>query len=252
MATLTVNDLITASLKRINVIGGTDSIEPDLAADALQRLNSLIETWELEQLFVPYTLRTTWTLTSTKGILGNPYTVGTGGDINILRPPQPNGLDVRYQDTTVSPTIEYRLTPLTDDAWNLIPQKGLTSPLPTSWYYQPTYAGNLGSLYLWMVPTNSGLQGVMYSPSTIAQFVATTDTIVLPPGYYRALRDNLAVELFVETDYQAQIDPVLMQAAAESKAAIKRVNYRPMDMGVDPALTSRHGFRYSIFSDGPA
>ncbi len=247
---MTVNDLVTAALRRINAIDAVSAPSSEDSADVFQRLNSLIESWQVDGLTIPYTIRTTWTITSTKGILGNPYTVGTGGDINVLRPSLPNGLEVRYQDTSVSPTIEYRMNSLTDDAWQLIPQKGLTSPLPTNYYYQPTYASGFGSLYLWMVPTSSTLQGVMYSPAQVPIFAALTDTIVLPPGYFRALRDNLALEIQPEWDYDTPPDQMLIKSAAESLASIKRANVRPMDMNMDPALTGHYGRRYSIYSDG--
>ncbi len=249
-STRTVADLIVASLKRINAVGAAGEISPEDMEDAFQRLVSLMESYQLDGLSIPYTVRTVWDLTSSKGILGNPYTVGTGGDVNVLRPSLPDSLDVRFQDPTVTPTIEYRMNMLTDDAWALVPQKNLTSPLPTSWYYQPTYASGFGSLYFWFVPTNSNLQGVMYSPAQIAAFVAKTDSVILPPGYYRMLRDNLALELSPEWDYNAQADPALIKSALESMALVRRANYRPADMAVDPALT-RFGRRYSIYSDGP-
>lgn len=245
---MTVADLIAAALKRINVVQAGDTPSPEDQADAFLRLNSLMGQWRLERLTIPYILRTTWTISSTKGTLANPYTVGTGGDINIARPPQPNEIVVKFQDTSVSPTIEYTLIPLTDQAWQAIPQKNLTSALPTHSYYNATYAGSLGSLYLWMVPTQASLQGVIYAPAAIANFAAVTDSIVLPDGYEIFLRDNLAVALAPEWRENVPIDAALLQSAAETKALVKQANFRIADLNLDAAIVGQ-GVHYDINAD---
>ena len=227
-ATITVADLITAAMRRINAL--QENEQPTAAAleDGFQRLNDLMESWQTERLTIPYILRTTWTISSTKGTLASPYTVGSGGDIDVARPTFID--DIRYQDTSLSPTYEYPLVSLTDKEWQAIPQKNLTSPLPVYAYYNPTYANYLGSLYLWMVPTSATLQGVLYAPAQVAGFGSTATTIILPPGYQRFMRDNLAVELQPEFLQNVPIDPSLRASAIESKANIKRRNTRSNDM----------------------
>lgn len=246
---MTWGDLITTALKRINVIGAGETPTNDDLSDGFARLKTMLGQWRIQNLTVPYRSRTTWTITSIKGKLGAPYTVGPGGDINVARPPVPSEITVRFQDTSVTPTLEYPLTPLTSDAWERIPQKDLTSPLPTSYYYQPTYSGGLGSLYLWFVPTQSSLQGVFYAPAPLADPVTYTDVIVLPDGYEGALVDNLAVYLFPEYRELVPIDPQLQQAAARSFDLLKRVNVAMLDLTVDPALQPFTAVRYSIYSD---
>lgn len=245
---MTVADLITRALMRLSVYQAGEVPVPEDINDGFDRLNSMLGMLRLERLTIPYILRTTWTITSTKGTTATPYTVGTGGDINVARPPLPNAISVFYQDTSVSPTLERKLTPLTDDAYELIPQKDLTSPLPSSYYYSPTYSGSLGALRLWMVPTQSNLQGVLYAPAAIANFAATTDTIVLPDGYDLMLQENLAVLLWPEYG-EGPVDPDLRQSALESKRAVKMANYRLADLSVDIALTAPHGVHYSIYTD---
>lgn len=225
---ITVRDLITAALRRINVLQAGAVPTPEDLADAFLRLQDLMDAWQTERLTIPFVQRTTWTITSTKGTLALPYTVGTGGDVNVLRPTIINW--IRYQDTSVSPTAEYSLQMLTDDEWAAIQQKNLTSPLPVAAYYNPTYASNLGSLYLWQVPTSTTLQGVLYAPAGIAKFGSVDDVIILPPGYSRFIRENLAVELSGEWRDSLPPDPILIHAALESKANIKRINMRPLEI----------------------
>lgn len=246
---MTWADLCTTALKRINIVQAGETPSSDDLTDAFARLKLMLGSWRNENLTVPYRLRTTATITSTKGVIGNPYTVGVGGDVNVVRPPMPNEITVRYQNTAFTPTLELSLQPLTDDAWEAIPQKNLTSPLPTSYYYQPTYSGGLGSLYLWLVPTQSLLQLVVYTPAVVSDPVAMADAIVLPDGYEKAITDNLAVYLFPEWRENVPMDPGLAKEALESKRAIKVTNTRLMDLSVDPALTAHPGGRYSIYSD---
>lgn len=242
---MTWNDVVTASLKRINVIQANETPSPTDAADAFLRLQDWVESiLQNDALTIPFLNRTTWTISATKGTLASPYTVGTGGDVSFLRPTILD--DIRYQDTSTSPTTERSLVVLTDDAWEKIPQKNLTATLPQYAYYNPTYASSLGSLYLWPVPSQSNLQGVLYSPAGIAKPAALTDTILLPPGYLRFIRDNLAVELASEWRDSLPADPGLIKSAAESKAAIKRINMRPLDMTIDNALTSPKRGCYDI------
>lgn len=252
MASITVSSMITNVLRRINVIQEGESASADLMADAFTRLNDWVSSVaELEKLTIYTVTRSTWTITSTKGFVGSPYTVGVSGDINIFRPPSMNFIDkVRYQDTSVSPTIEYRLQPLTRDAYQAIPQKTLTSPLPTMWFYEPTYTSSaFGSMYLWMVPTQASLQGVIYAPTPISEFTAISDTIALPPGYNRFIRDGLAVELWPELREGAPIDTGLQKSADDAKFNIKRANVSMMDLSFDPAILRHGGGIYDINSD---
>ena len=218
---MTVADLLTAALKRINVIQAGEVPTADDQADAFLRLNDLMDAWQTERLTIPFSLATTFTIVSGT----RDYTVGTGGTVNVLRP---TGLTaVHFLDNTFTPAVERNLPVLSDAAWYAIPFKTLTNTLPTYAYYNPTYAAGLGTLSLWMVPTSSSLQGVVYAPSAVPTFTSVTDTILLPPGYRRFIRDNLAVELAPE--WGAQVSPALVQSAVESKAAIKVINVRQMD-----------------------
>lgn len=245
-----VRDLITQSMRRINYLGQGELPTADDLSDAFVSLKALMGQWRLERLTIPYVKRTVWNLTPGKGGPSLPYTVGLGGDVACARPPLPNAISIRYQDYGVSPTLERPLIPLTQDAWQNIPQKDLTGPLPGHYYYLPTYASGLGLLYLWLVPTSPTLQGVIYAPAAVADFVTVDDVLALPDGYDHFIQENLAVHLAPELRENIPLDPEIKRSADEAKANIKRVNFQMVDLAVDPALTVRHGLRYSIFSDG--
>ena len=236
---MTTRDLSAASLKRIGVLDAAETPTPADQADALLRLNDLIDGWATERLTIYTQTRTTWTLVANQAS----YTVGIGGDVNIARPVFIENL--RFQDTTQTPALEMYLAPLTDDAYAAIPQKGLTATYPTSYYYNPTYP--FGTVTFWMIPNVSYLQGVIYAATAVTE-LGLNDTIALPPGYRRFLRDSLAVEIAPEFDVEPS--QTLVMAAMEAKANIKRANIRLMDLHVDPILRPRKG-AYNIYSDTP-
>jgi len=236
---MTTRDLIAAALKRIGVLDAAETPAPADQADVLQRLNDLIDGWATERLTIYTTTRTTWPLVANQAS----YTIGIGGDVNVARPVFIENL--RFQDSSVTPSLEMFLAPLTDDAYAAIPQKGLTAVYPNSYYYNPTYP--FGTVTFWMIPNVSYLQGVMYAATAVSE-LGLNDTIALPPGYRRFLRDNLAVEVAPEFDVEPS--QTLVMAAMESKANIKRANIRLQDLHVDPILRPRMG-AYNIYSDTP-
>lgn len=246
---MTWSDLLTISLKRINVVQAGETPTADDLGDAFAIMNLWIDSLALEGLTIPFLLRSTWTITSTKGTLANPYTVGTGGDVAVVRPPLPNDLVIKYQDTSVSPTFEYKLTRMDDAVWQSLPQKNLTATLPTAAYYNPTYASGFGSLYLWPIPSQANLQGVLYAPSPVAEAGALTDSIVLPAGYKYFMEENLAVKLAATFRDGLPLDPELKQNAKDSKANVKRANSRTPVMAGDPMYCGGGGGLYDINSD---
>ncbi len=241
----TAGELIQSALQRLSYVQAGESPSSEDSALGLLRLNDLLDAYGTESLTIYSILRTLWTISSSEGTIANPYTVGSGGDIAIVRPVFLD--DIRFQDTSISPTLEYPLTVLTEAAWIAIPQKGLTGTYPTMAYYNPTFTTARGSLYLLPIPSSTTLQGVLYSKVAVPQFTATSDSVSLPPGYARFFRDNLAIEM--APDLRASVTAELALSARESKAQIKRANMRISDMQLDTAVLPRTGPLYDINSD---
>lgn len=227
---MTTADLLTAALKRIGKLAAGQTMPPEDQADALLRLNALVDGLNTERLAAYVIARTIWTIVSGT----QTYTVGTGATVNVARPPSSTDLTINIQDTSISPTLEIPLTLLTDDAYEAIPQKAQTGTYPTDAYYRPTFGSTgFGTIFLWPSPTSATLQGVLYAPTAVAEF-ALTDTLSLPPGYRRFLETNLALELAPE--YDVVPSPELVRQAVESKADMKRANSRVQDLPVDNAV----------------
>ena len=243
---MTVSQLITAALQDLRVLQVGETASANDAAFGLDRLNDWIDGLATEGLTVYSRARTVWTISSATS-----YTIGTGATINCARPTGPLAIDnIGFQDTSVSPTMEYNLGPvLTEDAYDGIAQKDLTSVFPQTAYYNPTYNSGFGLIRLWPIPTSSTLQGVSYTLVPVSEFAAITDTVALPPGYRRFLRTNLAKEL--ASAFDSPLTPDIQQAAMESEADVKRANERLMDLssGVAGLIFGGGGPHYNIYSD---
>jgi hypothetical protein len=230
----TVLDIVTGALRELGVLAAGEVPSASDAQDCLTSLNNLIDQFATERLTIFGVTRTTWPIVSGTQV----YTVGTGGTVNIVRPDYVE--HVNYQDTSATPTLEYQMNPLNDDAWSRLPQRTLTNIRPTSWYYD--YAYPLANLSLWPVPTSATLQGVIYAATAVPEFTALTQSVALPPGYRRMLVKNLAVEMAPTYDRADSQDSqmtggprLLAQQAKEAKDSVKRANKRLLDMSIDGA-----------------
>lgn len=225
---MTVNDLITATMKLIGAIAKTEQPTQDEFADCLSRLNDMIDSWAADRLTIYGVVRTAYNLTSGQQV----YTIGESGspDFNAVRPIWIQ--DAGIIDTSVNPTYELPMGILTDDEWSEVTIKGVTSAL--SWYLYYDYAYPNGNISVWPVPNVGTLQMALYVPTPVTQFATGTTTIALPPGYAEAIRYNLAVRLCPE--FGRPLDPTVVGMAAQTKANIERANQRLYTLGVDATL----------------
>ena len=232
-------DLAKAALQDLGVIASDETPAASDAELCRTTCNRLIDIWAAERLTIYEITRSTWTISANDGT----YTVGSGGDVAIAWPQYIHA--VRYQDTSQSPTLELSLTPLSDDAWAGISEKTETSTLPSSWYFDRNYP--LGNLQLWPVPTSSTLQGVIYAPTAVTSFAATSTAVSLPPGYEELIVKSMAARLAPAFN-RASMKRELQDDADEAKRRVKVPNFRIRDLTLDAAAVVGHPGYYDIFT----
>lgn len=241
----TVTDICSRALQEINRLALNQAAPAGDLNFCFDRLNMLIDGWANEELLIFTVTRTTWPITSGTA----DYAVGTGQIINIPRPVSPQMIDrVNFYDSSITPINELPLNLVNDQYWEGLGMKSLTSPYPVHARYNPTYP--TGLLSLWMVPTNTTLRGVIYTPTRISSFAAVTDTVSLPPGYERFMVKNLAVD--IAPAFGAVVTPDMMLAARESKSMLMTSNHRIIYQNLDSATLqfgSRMRSGYNIYSD---
>lgn len=237
--------LITGAFDLIGEYGPGESISAADASDAFRRLNNMMGQWMTQPQTIPVTTRSEFALTANKGGPGNEYTIGVGGDFNVIRPAT-GFLNVGLQLGGTTPPVEMPRAILTDDSWAALQVKTLSSPLFTSLYYNPTFTAGLGSINLWPVPDNALHKLVLYYGQQISEFASLTTGYTFPPGYDEAIEYNLAIRLAPPYGKQVPGDVAVM--AIRSLAQIKRVNLKLSDLPVDPAITHDHRGGYNIVS----
>ena len=78
------------------------------------------------------------------------------------------------------------------------------------------------------------------------EFATLSTVYAFPPGYERAIRANLALELAPMWDREPAA--ALVQRAMQSLVAIKRANRRTRTLSVDPMLVGRSA-PYNVWTD---
>lgn len=224
---MTGRDLVASALRLIGAVATGETPSANEATDGLAALNLMLDSWSNESLLIPNTVREVFPLTPGK----QAYTIGTGGDFVTSRPIAIE--QVLIQLSTVSPVLELPMKLLTEEEFAGIILKPLTSTFPLYGYAEGTYP--LETLNVWPVP-NVANNIVIYSAKALTQLTLDTATS-LPPGYERALKYNLALELAPE--YGKTVSDAVVAIAVESKAVLKRKNTKPRYLRVDDALKAK-------------
>lgn len=235
--TLKASRLIVNSLKRIGVLAGAEVPTADMAADALDRLNAMIDSWAIQRGTIQGIDRNVFTLVVGQGGPTSPYVIGTGSQFALARPVWI--VSAAIIQGTGQTLTEYPMNVvITADEYTAICQKNTRSTIPTVLYYEGVSSGNI---FLWPVPSSAAFTLAIYSPVAVSQFADyNTTSYTLASGYQLAIETNLAIQLLPEYP-RAQPDPLLLKMATESLAYIKRLNIDPGLLQHDRALLDDSG-----------
>lgn len=217
-----VRDLITASLRLIEEAGSGEGITAEQAQDGFDALVTMLDSWSVDPR-VLYTLsRENFALQS--GVAS--YTIGSGAVFDTARPLLIDSAFIRYNG------IDYPLEIVEARNYALISSKSLNG-LPQQIYYDADYPQ--GTLTLYPVP-DQAYQLHLYSRKPLDAFTDIGDLLIMPPGYARALKFNLAVEIAPE--YGKQPPQTVVYIAAQSRSAIENANSALKEdiLSVDAAL----------------
>ncbi len=242
MALLRASDVINGAFDLIGMgAANSSSVTAEDSADALRRLNNMVQRWNTDNLTIAFNTREVFTnITSNVGT----YTIGPGGTFNTVRPQALTAAGLLLNSST--PTVEIPVGILNDDEYAAIQVKGLTSALWTYVYYNATVASGYGTITLWPIPNVDTNDLVIYSQQPTASFADLTTQYQFAPGYAEALEYNLAVRLSVP--YSKPLQPDVAALARESLAAIKRQNIQLLDLPMDAALVNDRRYGYNIIT----
>lgn len=236
----TALDIIQDALEMLGVYAPGDTISNADASRSLVVLNDMLDSWSNESL-------SCYNIDEQSGtfVVGqSQYTIGPGGFINGTRP-------IKIQDDAGSAYLldtngnKYMVDVVDRKMWNIKTTAVENSNLPNLLFYDQQYP--LGVLNFWPTP-NEGYQFFFNSFAQISDFGNLYSSANFPPGYSRAVKSNLAIEL-APYFRDAQINPIIVARAMESKGNIKRSNMKPQIAIFDPELVARGAATYNIRAD---
>lgn len=232
---MTAREMIASSLRLIGVLASGETATSNEANDALESLNQMLSSWSNENLVVYQKVRDEFTLTADDGS----YTWGTtagAGNFTTARPIEVLTANLELQGTDPQ---EIPLKILTLQEYASLSSKTLDSSVPACVYFDGAYP-NVG-VEFYPVPSTAE-HVVFYSLKPFSTLTLSTE-LSYPPGYEKAIRYNLAMDLAPE--YGRQPDALIMQQAIDAKSAIKRKNSQTPILKTDlPINSSKNSFDY--------
>lgn len=233
--------LIEGAARLIGVLAEGEALSSQSANDALNTLNDLLDSWSNESLIAFPVIRDVFALSSVG--LAQTYTWGASATLNSARPQTIK--KALIQLTGTNPPIELPMEIMTVEQYSTVVLKTLQSNFPLYCYIDDAYPNR--NVSVWPVPTDSTNSLVFYSVKPLVDISTLTTTLSLPPGYQRALRYALAIDLAPE--YGVQAPDSVIAIAEQAKAAIKRTNTKPLYLTMDSALAGKPAV-YNWRTDG--
>lgn len=221
----TTKDIIKQALRNIGVTASGEEPGSDELQDAYLIFQQMVDDWSLSKGLVVETHESFET--NTVGAASS-YTIGSGGDLNTAWPIRI--LDCRARDAG---NTETTITVVGLDQWSSVPVKNVVQ-IPSYVYYKPAYP--LGTLYfdkIWL--DNYTMKLVTWKE--ITALPSLNSALAYAPGYERALRLNLELELCPA--FERPVSAVTATLAASAKRKIKRMNHTPIHSRVDDGLLPR-------------
>lgn len=190
MLSVATSVILTRALVELNAADAGGAVQPELAQLALDTLNQILDDWNAERgkvyadSFLPFAI--------TPNL--QPHTIGPAGAtwVTTQAPIQINGIQINLGG---NPAVLRYAKPRDAAWWQLRAVPGMTSDVPTDFYYDSTWttAAPRGSVYLWPVPTTA--YNVQVWVRIVLGQLTANQAISLPPGYNRALMLMLAKAL---------------------------------------------------------
>jgi hypothetical protein len=209
-------------------------MDNDEAADALKILNMLLDEWATESTMVVGTVMQSHALTINDG----EYTIAaSGADITSAKP---TVITEAFTRDSNSQDIPMRVVTLGE--WNAYGLKTV-SGRPESLYYDPgatQQAVQTGTINIYPRP-DAAYTLYFGGQKPLTEFGTVADTITLHPAYLRALRLNLAVDLWPGYFHEkgAVVPQAIKSEAMRARAVIEAMNSKPVIAGIE--IPSRIG-----------
>jgi hypothetical protein len=233
--TTSAGDQINGALRLIGQLAEGETPSSETSADALTAMNQMIDSWSSERLSVFSTQDQMFTWPANQ----KSRTIGPTGDFVGNRP-------VLLDDATYfrdpANNISFGIKIINQQQYDGIAVKTVTSTYPQVIWVNMDMPNM--DMYIYPVPTKA-LEWHFISVTELVQAATLATVLVIPPGYLRAFRFNLACEIAAE--FGVEPPPSVQRIAMTSKRNIKRIN-NPDDVMSLPYSIVATRQRFNIFA----
>ena len=223
---------IKRALRMVNAYASTDNPRPEQMADALETLNALLKSWQVEGFLW---LKQFATLTCVAGqaryLLPGPETVSNETGQPIPRPTRINCLTRRATATSSDLPMGENGLPVSRAEYAAQPNKAAQG-LPLMAYYDPQL--ETGALYLWPTPNSSQIQVRFSCDRPIQDMISDENTFDVPQEQIRRIEYALALELAPEYALPGGDYDRLAARYKEISAALEAYDREPAETFVQP------------------
>jgi len=259
----TVRELLGGAHRLLGLVNSGNVLPEAVYQDNLVAMNQMIDSWNTERLAVFCTQDQVYnwppnTRVRTLGPTGDftlflgtqvPESIETQNDDLIALEDDNPGASKRpilLDDSTYfrdpSTNVSYGIKFINQQQYNGIAVKTVTSTYPQVMFVNMTFPNITMSVY--PVPSKI-LEFHFVSVEPLTEPVSLETQLNFPPGYLRAFRYNLALELAGE--FSVNPSPEVRRVAMYSKRNLKRINNPDDVMAMPYSLMARRN-RYNIFA----
>jgi hypothetical protein len=233
--TTTAGDQINGALRLIGQLAEGETPSAATSQDSLTAMNQMLDSWSSERLSVFSTQDQVFTWT--QGLKSR--TLGPTGDFVGNRP-------VLLDDATYfrdpANNISFGIKIINQQQYDGIAVKTVTSTYPQVLWINMDMPNV--SMYIYPVPTKA-LEWHFISVTELVEPATLATSLIIPPGYLRAFRFNLACEIAAE--FGVEPPPSVQRIAMTSKRNIKRIN-NPDDVMSLPYSIVATRQRFNIYA----
>lgn len=231
----TAGDLINGALRLIGQLAEGETPSAETSNDALVALNQMLDSWSTERLSVFSTQDQVFTWPAGQ----RSQTLGPTGDFIGNRPVQ---LDDSTFFRDAGTNVSFGIKIINQQQYDGIAVKTVTSTYPQVIWLNMDIP-NI-QMYVYPVPTRD-LEWHFISVDELVQPATLATALLVPPGYLRAFRFNLAVE--IATEFGVDPPANVARIAMSSKRTLKRIN-NPEDIMSLPYSIVGTRQRFNIFA----
>lgn len=224
---VTFNDLLNDSLQVLQVRSPDSPLTGAEFSEGMRTFNALLESYSTSSLLVYTVTNAQFPLQS--GV--ESYTMGVGGVFNSPRPTEILNARVIVSGIATVQQLDYPVVEVEFDTYSAISMKLMETSWPSIFYNDGAFP--LTNINVWPVPQSSGYTLVLNYLSPATEITGPNTVIDMPPGYYRWLKFQGAVEL--APSYQVNASQSTIMLADSARRMLEQVNARVPSMNVGMA-----------------